>query len=70
MEADDLDRASELEEVQRQTAIRAAQAKLTSAPASFDGEHCVDCDEDVEQGRLAIGKYTCFACQTVRERRW
>lgn len=68
-EADNLDRASELEEVQRQAAIRAAQSKLGKPPAGFDGENCVDCEEEIEEGRLAIGKYTCFLCQTKRERR-
>lgn len=68
-EADNLDRASELEEVQRQAAIRTAQSKLGKPPTSFDGENCVDCEEEIEEGRLAIGKYTCFQCQTKRERR-
>lgn len=68
-EADNLDRASELEEFQRQAAIRAAQSKLGKPPTSFDGLNCVDCEEEIEEGRLAIGKYTCFHCQTKRERR-
>ena len=68
-EADNLDRASELEEAQRQAAIRAAQSKLGKPPAGFDGENCVDCEEEIEEGRLAIGKYTCFHCQPKRERR-
>ena len=68
-ESDNLDRASELEEVQRQASIRAAQGKIGKPPAGFDGTNCVDCGDEVEEGRLAICKYTCFLCQTKRERR-
>lgn len=68
-EADNLDRASELEEIQRQAAIQATQRRLSTVPPDFDGLNCVDCEEEIEEGRLAIGKYTCFHCQTKRERR-
>ena len=68
-EADNLDRASELEEIQRQSAIQAMQRRMQQVPSDFDGTNCVDCEEEIEEGRLAIGKYTCFQCQTKRERR-
>lgn len=68
-EADNLDRASELEEIQRQSAIQAMQRKMQQVPSDFDGTNCVDCGDEVEEGRIAIGKYTCFLCQTKRERR-
>lgn len=68
-EADDLDRASELEEQERQSAIQAARASIGKPPIGFDGLHCSDCEDEIEEGRLQLGKFRCYACQVRKERR-
>lgn len=48
------------------------RARGKSAPErhpDFDGEHCVDCDEPVVAGRLALGKVRCLDCQLLLEKR-
>lgn len=29
---------------------------------------CVDCDDEIPQGRLALGKIRCIDCQEIKER--
>ena len=48
------------------------RARGKSAPErhpDFDGEHCVDCEESILAGRLALGKVRCVECQQVLEKR-
>jgi RNA polymerase-binding transcription factor DksA len=43
-----------------------AMARPETHP-DFDGEHCVDCDDDIPEFRLKIGRVRCVECQQVLE---
>lgn len=64
-----LELAAEYELAQRDEARRRV-AKL-SAPEhhpDFDGLHCIECDDDIPDGRLALGKIRCVYCQQLKEK--
>lgn len=65
--ADSLDHASDVEQAFRDAAITAARAQVQK-PADFDGENCYDCGLEIPAGRLALGKFTCVECQTLKEK--
>ena len=68
--SDNLDTASELQEIFNQRGIRAAHLK--AAPEThpdFDGKTCLDCTEEVHEARLTLGKIRCIVCQTKLEHR-
>ena len=65
--ADSLDHASDVEQAFRDAAITAARAQARK-PADFDGENCYDCGLEIPAGRLALGKFTCVECQTLKEK--
>ncbi len=55
---------------ENQQALAKIQAKL--APEShpdFDGEHCIDCDKEIPEARLAMGRIRCVYCQEILENR-
>jgi RNA polymerase-binding transcription factor DksA len=67
---DDYDVASEVELAQREKAI--AETRARNAPEThpdFDGTHCVDCDDEIPEQRLFLGKVRCVVCQGRLERR-
>lgn len=68
--ADEGDLASLREEQANADAVRRAMAaaKVPLPPASFDGEHCVECEDDLPAKRLEMGYFRCVPCQTLRER--
>ena len=65
--ADSLDHASDVEQAFRDAAITAARTQAQK-PADFDGENCYDCGLEIPAGRLALGKFTCVECQTLKEK--
>lgn len=51
-------------------ARRLAQPEQTQNPdGTWPQTECDDCPNDIEEGRLAMGKIRCFGCQTALERR-
>lgn len=57
--------AAKAEQEQREIAARAvAEMNRPQAHPDFDGTHCVNCEDDIPHGRLAMGKVYCTACQT------
>lgn len=74
MPADILDQASELTDAINEMAIETvrARAKPEQEP-NLDGTwpitECTTCGEDIEPGRLELGKVRCFHCQTQLEAR-
>lgn len=49
-----------------------ADHKTKVAPEShpdFDGEHCIDCDAEIPEVRLNMGKIRCVDCQSELELR-
>jgi RNA polymerase-binding transcription factor DksA len=66
-ESDNLDRATEVEESFRDAALRRLQ-RQEKVPPEFDGKSCTECDFEIPQGRLALGKFRCVECQDFREK--
>jgi len=71
---DVLDQAAELtrrlgdEAIQR--ARRGASPEQYQGPdGSWPRTDCADCGDDIEAGRLQLGRIRCFSCQEQRERR-
>jgi RNA polymerase-binding transcription factor DksA len=68
--SDPNDEASEIEMAERHQAIHSASLK--AAPEThpdFDGVHCLDCEDEIPAGRLALKKIRCVYCQEALERR-
>lgn len=65
---DIIDRAMELEELQRSAAL--AQHDFENQWAGFSAYECVDCGEPIPQARRAAvdGCQCCLSCQEERER--
>ncbi|MGH1374402.1 MAG: hypothetical protein ACRBBW_20360 [Cellvibrionaceae bacterium] len=59
---DEFDRAAELEQLQRDIALRNQARKSANKPASL--KHCVDCWYEIETERQALGgAVRCAECQ-------
>ncbi|WP_445357287.1 TraR/DksA family transcriptional regulator [Microbulbifer sp. ANSA002] len=64
---DDLDRASVLEQAQRQRALQAQRQRSNFDVPSL--AQCEDCDGDIPKARQAFGGVTrCVECQTEYEK--
>lgn len=59
--------AAELEMRHREAALEASRQAPESHP-HFDGKHCVECDDEIPQLRLDMGKVRCVNCQSHKER--
>lgn len=67
---DPLDLASEQEEFFRAEALRLqALNNVDETHPDFDGRRCIDCDDDIPDGRLRLNKIRCIICQEIKERR-
>lgn len=60
---DDFERASHLEQEDREIALRAHAERNKTQPA----DECSDCDEPLDEHRKQYG--ICVECKTVREQR-
>lgn len=62
--------AAKAEQEQREAAAKyiATLNKPQSHP-DFDGSHCVSCEDDIPEARLAMGKVYCTICQTEIDNR-
>ncbi len=65
--SDSLDHASDVELAFREKAIEAIR-KTERTPPDFDGKHCDECNLEIPDARLALGKFRCVGCQEVYER--
>lgn len=71
---DPLDEARHMVDVATAANVRyfAAKAKpeqVRNPDGTWPTTECVDCGEDIEDGRLEMGKVRCFRCQTIKERK-
>jgi RNA polymerase-binding transcription factor DksA len=64
---DKFDRASDLEALQRDNAIKAVQRNLKESHPDFDGESCLDCADLIPPLRLAMCRIRCVSCQAALE---
>ena len=68
--SDPLDQASEQEAAFRELALAGIAANVRpERHPDFDGEHCMSCGAEIEEGRLALHKIRCVECQTAIEKR-
>lgn len=71
---DPIDRASEVTDEITQDAIDryrrlAAPEQVRREDGSWPHTDCQSCGDDIEEGRLEMGKLLCFRCQTIKEKR-
>ena len=69
MDESHLEMAERLENAAREHAVYQAAAK--NAPEKhpdFDGQHCVECDNEIPEQRLQMKKVRCVYCQTTLEK--
>lgn len=70
MDENHFEMAERLEQAQRDSAIKlASKSAAPETHPDFDGIHCVDCDTDIPEGRLKLGKVRCVDCQSHLEKR-
>jgi RNA polymerase-binding transcription factor DksA len=67
--ADESDRASSIEMINTEEAIKRQMAALEKRPEDFDGKHCHVCGEEISAERLATGAWRDVYCQTIFENR-
>lgn len=62
MDEKDFERAAELEQMERQTAIDRARSHIARMPPpNFDGS-CPECGVDIPAPRISAGYYVCVDC--------
>ena len=71
--ADPADNASDVEAAHNAAAEAAARGKSApeqqkDANGEWETRACVDCGEEIEPGRLELGRVRCFHCQDVLEK--
>lgn len=45
------------------------RALLPESHPDFDGESCMDCGNEIQKERLAMGKIRCTICQSIKEKK-
>ena len=66
--ADQIEMASQIQEKINEQGL--ALVRAAGGPQKhpdFDGEHCVDCEDDLPPVRIAYGRIRCTPCQTAAE---
>lgn len=72
--ADETDRAAAIAEAANESAVEEARwaarpEQVRNPDGSWPTTECVDCGEEIEEGRLALGYVRCFRCKNLIERR-
>ncbi len=72
--ADPLDKASELADMFNRQGIAEVQRRLRveqiqNEDGSWPLTECVDCDIDIPEARLALGRVRCIDCQQDKEKK-
>lgn len=66
---DESDRASAIEAQFNEDALEEARRRTgPETSPDFDGQHCVDCGENIPAARLRLIKIRCIDCQTLKEK--
>lgn len=61
--------AQRLQEATNEAALAAIRARaVPQIDPTFDGIHCIECEDDIAPGRRALGYITCIRCQERKER--
>lgn len=70
MDEDQLILADKAAEAQRNRGIEMARkASLPESDPDFDGKNCIECEQEIHPGRLALGKIRCIHCAQALELR-
>jgi RNA polymerase-binding transcription factor DksA len=65
---DEAELASALESSMLSKALKDhAQKMAPQKHPNFDGLHCIDCEEEIHEGRLKMGRIRCTDCQEHQE---
>ena len=64
---DTLDRAAQEDGLRVQDCVNKVLNAIEKAPHDFDGQHCIDCDEEIPAERLSTGAFRDIYCQVVHE---
>lgn len=72
--ADDIDRAAQVAAWANDEAIKRQQhlskpEQVQLPDGSWPVLECIDCGDDIPQGRLNLGRVRCIDCQTTKEKR-
>lgn len=67
--SDESDRASKIELENTQECVDKVLASIERPPSDFDGIHCIECDQEIPQARLATGAFRDIYCQELIELR-
>lgn len=68
--ADDLDRASMLQDLMNEEAYqRVKENNKPETHPDFDGESCLECGDSLPSARLALGRIRCIICQQRLEKK-
>lgn len=63
------DQAADQEEAFRVMALKTiTKANGPEFHPDFDGEHCISCGNQIEEGRLKLQKIKCVECQAAMEK--
>lgn len=70
--SDEIDRANFIADMANQEAVDyyrllAQPEQQRDADGNWETEECVDCGDEIGEGRLAMGRIRCIGCQTARE---
>lgn len=71
---DDVDRANELAEMETANHLylarkKAAPEQVPLADGTYAQTDCVECGNEIGEGRLKLGKLRCIECQRALEKR-
>lgn len=71
--SDQIDQAQQINEAHQVASVEAARRKnqpqqVQNPDGSWPHPQCVECDEDIPAGRLALGRIRCVHCQEFLEK--
>ncbi len=67
--ADEADNAQSMIDAENDNGVDRSRAALKpELHPGFDGQHCVDCDDELPPLRLAMKRVRCVMCQTLLEK--
>lgn len=71
---DQVDKANQIAEEFTAAHIKRVQEKnkpeqVQNPDGSWPHTECVDCEDEIPEGRLNLGKVRCISCQEIKERK-
>lgn len=71
--SDQIDQAQQINEAHQAASVEAARQKnrpeqIQNPDGTWPHTHCVECEDEIPAGRLALGKVRCVHCQEFLEK--